>query len=73
MNKGSGITRAYQALRRPTVNPRTNQDLNAGIQSGAVADTKTFRFVAPIEWCAIALIWILFALTFYLIWAKLNG
>jgi hypothetical protein len=55
------------------VSPRTNQDLNSGIQSDGVADTKKFRFVAPIEWCGIALIWILFALTFYLIWAKVNG
>ena len=55
------------------MSPRTNQHLNAGIQSEAVADTKNFRFVALIEWCAIALIWILFALAFYLIWAKVNG
>jgi len=52
--------------------PRTNQDLKAGIQSEAVADTNKFRVVAPIVWCAIALIWILFAVTFYLICAKLN-
>jgi hypothetical protein len=55
------------------VNPRTNQDRKAGIQSDVVADTKRLRFAALIEWCGIALIWILFALTFYLIWAKVNG
>ena len=55
------------------MNPPMNEDLNAGVPSDGVADTKRLRFAAPIEWCGIALIWIIFALTFYLIWAKVNG